>query len=261
MRSLMDTEKRRPCFLNIAWWKRKLGSQRGVISIFLCGVLLLMSLSSAILMDYARVETAKADARSALRMLSHAALSSFDKKAAREFGVFAVKDEKSLSERANALLKARYPKEENFQSIHPEALTLTVTPTDLARLSRPEEMDRQIHQFMEWQIPSKVLGKAMEQLELFQSMAPSIAVFKAKVDYEKQLQGVQNALNGWSGSMESMAKLSPPEGARMPALPASFSSGDKTHQEQIFTGLPASKPLVNELQQKSERLDTLLLKH
>lgn len=261
MRPLMDTEKRRPCFLNIAWWKRKLASQRGVISIFLCGVLLLMSLSSAILMDYARVETAKADTRSALRMLSHAALSSFDKKAAREFGVFAVKDEKSLSERANALLKARYSKEENFQSIRSEALTLTVTPTDLARLSRPEEMDRQIHQFMEWQIPSKVLGKAMEQLELFQNMAPSIAVFKAKVDYEKQLQGVQDALNGWSGSMESMAKLSPPEGARMPALPASFSSGDKTHQEQIFTGLPASKPLVNELQQKSERLDTLLLKH
>ena len=190
MRPLMDTEKRRPCFLNIAWWKRKLASQRGVISIFLCGVLLLMSLSSAILMDYARVETAKADARSALRLLSHAALSGFDKKAAREFGVFAVKDEKSLSERANALLKARYPKEENFQSIRPEALTLTVTPTDLARLSRPEEMDRQIHQFMEWQIPSKVLGKAMEQLELFQNMAPSIAVFKAKVDYEKQLQGV-----------------------------------------------------------------------
>lgn len=61
MRPLMDTEKRRPCFLNIAWWKRKLASQRGVISIFLCGVLLLMSLSSAILMDYARVETAKAD--------------------------------------------------------------------------------------------------------------------------------------------------------------------------------------------------------
>ena len=233
--------------------------QRGVISIFLCGVLLLMSVSSAIFMDYARVTLARAESRSAMKMLSHAALSGFDKTVAREFGLFAVQDVSRMQEQAEELLAQRFPSDTASIGVHLCAPRMTVMPSDNARLSRPEVMTTQIKQFMEWQIPGIALEKALQQVEMMKKLSVCLPAFQSKIQYEMQLHSVQQALNACFDKVDNGMNLLPP-GMKAIALPASVSSLSTDSKAKLFVGVPAPASAEKALSDGARQLDVELLR-
>lgn len=232
--------------------------EQGVISLFLCGVVLLMSVSGAIFMDYARVSLAQAESRSTLKLLSHATLSGFDKPVAREFGLFVLRDEKGVQEKAEELLAQRFPSETSSLGVKLDAPQITVTPTDNARLSRPEVMTAQIRQFMDWQIPSIALGKALEHIEMVKKISDTLPALQAKIQYEKQLHGVQQAINACFGKNASAKNLLP-AGMNALALPDSVSHLSAEVKKKIFSGVPSPAPVQQNLAEGARQLDENLL--
>lgn len=237
----------------------RLRMERGVISIFLCGVLLLMSVSSAIVMDYARVSLARAESRSTMKMLSHTALSGFDKTVAREFGLFAVQDVSRMQEQAEELLAQRFPSDTASIGVRLCAPRMTVTPSDNARLSRPEVMTTQIKQFMAWQIPGIALEKVLQQMEMMQKMSICLPAFQSKIQYEMQLHDVQQAINACFDKDASAKNVLPP-GMNPIALPASLSSLSTESREKLFAGVPSPAPVEEALSDGARQLDVELLR-
>ena len=237
----------------------RLRMERGVISIFLCGVLLLMSISSAIFMDYARVTLARAESRSAIKMLSHAALSGFDKTIAREFGLFAVQDVSRMQEQAEELLAQRFPLDTASIGVGLCAPRMTVTPSDNARLSRPEVMTTQIKQFMAWQIPGIALEKVLQQMEMIKKMSICLPAFQSKIQYEMQLHDVQQAINACFGEDEAAKNVLPP-GMNPIALPASVGSLSTESKAKLFAGVPSPAPVAEALSDGARQLDVELLR-
>lgn len=237
----------------------RLRMERGVISIFLCGVLLLMSISSAIFMDYARVTLARAESRSAIKMLSHAALSGFDKTIAREFGLFAVQDVSRMQEQAEELLAQRFPLDTASIGVGLCAPRMTVTPSDNARLSRPEVMTTQIKQFMAWQIPGIALEKVLQQMEMIKKMSICLPAFQSKIQYEMQLHDVQQAINACFGE-DAAAKNVLPPGMNPIALPASVGSLSTESKAKLFAGVPSPAPVAEALSDGARQLDVELLR-
>lgn len=233
--------------------------ERGVISIFLCGVLLLMSVSSAIFMDYARITLARAESRSAMKMLSHAALSGFDKTVAREFGLFAVQDVSRMQEQTEELLTQRFPPDTASIGVRLYAPRITVTPSDNARLSRPEVMTTQIKQFMAWQIPGIALEKALQQVEMMKKLSACLPAFQSKIQYEMQLHSVQQAINACFDKVDNGKNLLPP-GMNPMALPASVSSLSTESKAKLFVGVPAPASAEKALSDGARQLDVELLR-
>ncbi|WP_066923472.1 DUF5702 domain-containing protein [Murdochiella massiliensis] len=233
--------------------------ERGVISIFLCGVLLLMSVSSAIFMDYARITLARAESRSAMKMLSHAALSGFDKTVAREFGLFAVQDVSRMQEQTEELLAQRFPPDTASIGVRLYAPRITVTPSDNARLSRPEVMTTQIKQFMAWQIPGIALEKALQQVEMMKKLSVCLPAFQSKIQYEMQLHSVQQAINACFDKVDNGKNLLPP-GMKAIALPASLNSLSTESKAKLFAGVPAPASAEKVLSDGARQLDVELLR-
>lgn len=231
---------------------------RGVISIFLCGVLLLMSVSSAAFMDYARFTLAQAESRATLKMLSHATLAGFDKTMAREFGLFAVEDTHSMQEKAEELLAQRFPEDTASLGVHVEQKQITVMPSDNARLSRPEVLMTQIQQFMEWQIPSAALGKVLEHIGMMKQLSESLPAWQSKIQYEKELHTVQQAINACFSQNDTVYNACPP-GMRSLALPASVESSASANKDKIFAGVPSPAPVEQALSDGVDWLDEDLL--
>lgn len=244
--------------------KRKSGmvrfrDTRGVISIFLCGVLLLMSVSSAAFMDYARFTLAQAESRTTLKMLSHATLSGFDKTMARKFGLFVMENAHSIQEKAEELLAQRFPEDTASLGIHLAQKQITVMPSDNARLSRPEVLMMQIQQFMEWQIPSVALGKVLEHIEMMKRLSESLPAWQSKIQYEKELHTVQQAINACFSQDNTVYNACPP-GIRSLALPASVESIASSNIDKIFAGVPSPAPVEQALSDGADWLDEDLLK-
>lgn len=232
-------------------FERYLRSEKGVISIFLSGVLLLTSMASAVMMDYARMEALRGDLEAALRTTSHVILSEFHKPMAHEFGLFAIRDPETIETEGEEILSRRL-EEQGFHSFRGQSPKIKIDILPEARLSKPDQLARQIDQFMEWQLPQAVLARAMEHIALLKNLRAAIAPLEAKLKVEESLQAVQDRLNAAGKSFQQVAALPLPQG--LTALPAKTTAPKGV----VFTGIPPIEPLSKEIDQEQRALDHLL---
>ncbi|MDD7542844.1 MAG: hypothetical protein PUK05_01330, partial [Peptoniphilaceae bacterium] len=175
--------------------------EKGSITIFLSGVLILMLYASGVLYDFGNLETVRADVQEALALASHNALSTFDDQIAREFGLFAISDFNEAKIRAQESLESVFSKGD-WTNIN--SLGFDLQPVDRERLSVPDVCRRQINRFMEWQAPSMMLQRILSTLPVLQSLQKGLSVWKEKTDFEKRLQKVQDTCNEVGGFFDGL---------------------------------------------------------
>lgn len=175
--------------------------EKGSITIFLSGVLILMLYASGVLYDFGNLETARADVQEALALASHNALSTFDDQIAREFGLFAISDFNEAKTRAQESLESVFS-DGDWTNIN--SLGFDLQPVERERLSVPEVCRGQIDRFMEWQAPSMMLQRILSTLPVLQSLQKGLSAWKEKTDFEKCLQKVQDTCNEVAGFFEGL---------------------------------------------------------
>lgn len=227
----MKTKRdKRPFFsLNIRIFKL-IQKQKGTISIFLSGLLVISLFASGMLIDYSRIATAKAELRSALQMSSHTMLSAFDKKIANEFGLFVLAQDFDMEETNNFLEERLEGADSRTGSFGIRLINNKVSPLNDQRLSLPPVLERQIVQMMEWQIARILFSKIGENYKLLDAMKKYSAVFRSKLEYEKHLQGLQKLLTKMSKGIESLAGL-------------------KSQADKIYRGVGSLKENIDELKE------------
>ncbi len=228
--------------------------EKGMISIFLSGVLLLTSMASAILMDYGRSEVARAELKSGLRQASHTILAGFDKKPAYEFGVYALADPSEMEADAFRQLKERWCDHDGFRFVRPVPLSLQVECLPRAHLSNPEVLQTQVNRFMSWQIARLAGEKIAQQLKLLQALGAAAEPLKAKINFETQMKVVQEGMNQIASVIKTIRSLPQPSGIALPERSAALRAKTGT-TDSVFCGSPDLDFAVAALQERSDRLD------
>ncbi|MDD7593288.1 MAG: DUF5702 domain-containing protein [Peptoniphilaceae bacterium] len=227
--------------------------ERGLISVFLAGILLLTVTAMAGLFDFARVANARAEMRSGLRTASHVVLSDFYKPLAYEFGVFAHGKADEAESVAQRVMDARWKETNGHESfMRPRKPFVSLAPVPDAHLSSPRVLENQILQYMEWQLPGAFLSRAAQHLKLLSQLSDAVAPLEAKVRYEAELQGVQERMNDAYRQIERLA------GEKMPNGLTPLSSRESPSTEGLFTGIPALAPALQGLQKSATALDQSL---
>lgn len=227
----------------------------GMISVFLAGILLLTTMAMAGLLDFARVLEARADMRSGLKTASNVILSDFYKPLAHEFGVFA-HDEEDVESEAQRLMDARWREttQQGGDSLYRvTAPVVSVSPLPEAKLSRPQVLEAQIVQFMDWQLPGVSLTRALQHLNLLSQLSLAVEPLEQKNRYEAQLQGVQEHMNDAHHQLEELNNSPLPN-----ALNLGVQEGDEEGEIPIFEGIPALSSALSDIDQKAQSLDGVL---
>lgn len=174
----------------------KLHATRGTITVFFALLTSLLLLTTALTFDFARVDIARADARGALQLSSHLALSQYDEKLLQEYGLLAIRD----WDAARAL--AQQAMEENIGGggfVGQKLKQLELTPAPQETLSHPAVLEAQIIGTMRRRFPKIVLDGILTRLNSFHEMSAFAPVLRAKVTYEEKKKDIQRATEqfGW----------------------------------------------------------------
>ncbi|WP_034578973.1 hypothetical protein, partial [Kallipyga massiliensis] len=163
--------------------------EKGLLTVFFAGFLSLLLITVGILGDYLRIQVVGAEMRTGLRLSSKMGLAQFDKKLAREYGLFAVRD---LSE-VDRLAKEGWDKRFAPSSIRSDSFIvddqeIRVEGIKGMTLSAPKNLEDQIDQFMDWQTPRILWSEVQAHFNIFQRISQLGPVMEAKAAFEKDLK-------------------------------------------------------------------------
>ena len=223
-----------------------LAKERGLLTVFFAGFLSILLIVVGILGDYLRVQAAGAEMVAGLRLSSHLALSCFDKKLAREYGLFAVRD---LDEAAS---KTREAWEGRFTSSSIRKNSIPMAPGDLElegvsgrTLSNPRVLEEEIDQFMDWQTPRLIWSELEAHFDIYHKISKLSPVMAAKSAYEQGMKSYHDQLVHMGDKLE-----------KLPSLPETWTLVQGG--VQIFKGIPSFKENIGNLKRAFSDLEGLL---
>lgn len=220
--------------------------EKGLLTVFFAGFLSLLLITVGILGDYLRIQVVGAEMRTGLRLSSKMGLAQFDKKLAREYGLFAVRD---LSE-VDRLAKEGWDKRFAPSSIRSDSFIvddqeIRVEGIKGMTLSAPKNLEDQIDQFMDWQTPRILWSEVQAHFNIYQRISQLSPVMEAKIAFEKGLKNYHDQL-------VQVGKLLD----RIPSLPEAWTV---VHGGcEIFKGIPPLKENLLSLESGLEDLETSL---
>lgn len=220
---------------------------KGLISIFLAGVLVLTTVAIGAFNEIQLVTAAKAEMRNGLRLSSQLALSRFSKDLVQEFGLFALDDFEGAREEAYRKLQERLkPGPDQADMLAMDLTKFNLEASDGARLSKPRILEKQVVQFMDWQLAGLVLTPLLEEGKVLDHLAQVIPTIQAKVQFQEKLAQVQPYLDQAGKKIDQLASLK--YGDLLPA-------GDQYDREDAFIFIPPMSLFSSEL---GKRLDKTL---
>lgn len=220
--------------------------EQGLVSVFLAGILALTTISVGAFNDVQMLTAAKAETRSALRLSSHMALARFSKPLAKEYGLFAIPNLEADKGEALAAMEERInlgPGREDLLAMSLESVT--VEGKEGERLSRPEVMEGQIVQFMDWQLPRLAFSSLMLNFGFYDQLKAAVPALQARLNYEEKLEGVQKKLDQIGDQVEKLADLKYAD---------LFPGGEAYDRENAFACLPSLSTLAEPLYKDFDQL-------
>ncbi len=195
---------------------RKVAGNRGMVAVFFAAVCLLGFVSSAVLMEFARIDILNANVLEALQLGSHSALSAYDETLFQEYGLLA-------AEQTTSELRGRRAFQETLEGasgrngtfVRSAAVQLQAERPDGTGLHYPAELNEQIQTAMEWRLPKLVLDSLLAKWQSFQAMTPAVGILKAKLSYEEGLERIQQRISRVDDELDALSENVPaPKGAK-----------------------------------------------
>lgn len=226
---------------------RRLRQEHGMITIFFTGLLSLLLILVAVLSDYLRVEAARSEILTGLKLSSRLALSGFDKKLAREYGLFAISDlEVEKNRVAEAWLERLAPSENRKTTLVVEARAPEIHPVEGAILAKPKCLEEQIASFMSWQTPQLLFDALCAQTRIFEGLSQLGPVLTAKTAYEKGLKKYHDLLAQLGKQMDGL-----------PVVPEGWQ--EIRDQDRLLKGAGSLQAPLAQLQTQFHQLEDLFL--
>lgn len=188
--------------------RRSVNSECGSATV--AGVLLAVGTMFAMLclIEFSRIDVARSELESGLRLSEHAAMAGFDEELFSDFGLYAVTDEEEAFERGvrsfETTMIARRP---GLLAYYPEDFEIRALPD--AILANPAEMKAQILNAMRLRAPMMLLERLTAKWQVLRSLGDSVGPLKQKLQYEKLKAGVQGALEKADKLLVGFAQPSP----------------------------------------------------
>lgn len=225
----------------------RMKEQKGLISVFFSFFLSIILIMSLILNNYYRMQILASRMRSGLRLSSKLALSNFDKKLAREYGLFAIENMDKARDMVNKLWIERFNVSEIRKDSFPlKAQDIELTGVEESGLNKAIIMENQIVQFMEWQKVDLFFEKLNNTFYFFKDTKKFADSMDNKFAYEEQLGVFQKKLNKISDKMSDIS-----------ALPENWKIEDSG--EQFFKGIGSLKDDFISLKEDFYHIDRLYL--
>lgn len=175
--------------------RKWLARENGFLTVFFAGFLSLLLVVVGILGDYLRIQVAGAEMLTGLRLSSRMGLAQFDKKLAREYGLFVVKNPEEVDMLAKKGWERRYaPSAIRSDSFILHAPEIQVEKVEGMILSEPKVIEDQIDQFMDWQTPRLLWSEVEAHFDIYNKISQLGPVMDAKATYEKGLKNYHDQL-------------------------------------------------------------------